>query len=567
MLRQSVTRRRALQAAAAAAAAATLHPPRALARPRPEAFSMTLRDGAARAAGAGGWRTTAVTRAPRRFDLLGLRWRSGQLVRAEVRARRSHGAWTPWTPLHPSLDHGPDGAAAVRGTEPCWTGSADVFQVRYQGTVGGLSVRFVRARPAAEFSRRLGLRARSRARAAQSQPGTPPPIIPRAQWGGDQVPPKSDPSYGEVQVAFVHHTVSANDYAPEESASIVLGIAKYHQNHNKWNDLGYNFVLDRYGQIFEGRAGGVEQAVIGAQAQGYNRLSTGIACIGTFQDVAFDGAGMDALSRLIAWKLPLHGAPVTGQVTVVSGGGDTNRYPNGAQVTFERISGHRDGCATACPGNSLYGQLPDLRARTASLAVPVSVLTIKPAATTTRHPAPLKLTGTLRFSDNSAAGGRNIEIQHQAAGAGWSRLSTTVTAPDGTWSAGVVVPATGLLRAVFPGDATHPALDGGSVKIKVIPKLTLVLEPRRTPAGQTSKVTGTLGPTWPPRIELVLERQSGKRWVPVTKKRINVRGGKFSSVVRPKKPGRYRVSVIAPGSTTRRLLRAVELSGGAATGV
>ncbi len=166
-----------------------------------------------------------------------------------------------------------------------------------------------------------------------------------------------------MQVAFVHHTVSANDYGPQDSAGIVLAMAKYHRDTNGWNDLGYNFVVDKYGQIFEGRAGGIDQAVIGAQAQGYNSHSTGIANIGTFTDVGQSDVALDALARLIAWKLPLHGAPVTGQIVVTSGGGDLNRYKSGTPVTLERISGHRDGDATECPGTALYAQLPALRTR------------------------------------------------------------------------------------------------------------------------------------------------------------------------------------------------------------
>ena len=79
----------------------------------------------------------------------------------------------------------------------------------------------------------------------------------------------------------MHHTVTANDYGPEDSAGIVLAIARYHRNGHGWNDIGYNFLVDQYGQVFEGRAGGLEAAVVGAQAQGYNSVSTGIACLGT----------------------------------------------------------------------------------------------------------------------------------------------------------------------------------------------------------------------------------------------------------------------------------------------
>ena len=109
---------------------------------------------------------------------------------------------------------------------------------------------------------RSGPAARAAGRAARSAASPPaaraprPAIIPRTQWGGDGVPPRSGPAYGQVQLAFVHHTVNANDYGPEDSAAIVLGIAKYHRDHNGWNDVGYNFVVDQYGQIFEGRAGG-----------------------------------------------------------------------------------------------------------------------------------------------------------------------------------------------------------------------------------------------------------------------------------------------------------------------
>ena len=125
------------------------------------------------------------------------------------------------------------------------------------------------------------------------------------------MPPRADPRYGEVQLAFVHHTVTANDYGPEDSAGIVLGIARYHRNSNGWNDIGYNFLVDKYGQIFEGRAGGIDQPVVGAQAQGYNSVSTGIASLGTFSRRSRrPRPGWTRSRALIGWKLSLHGVPV-----------------------------------------------------------------------------------------------------------------------------------------------------------------------------------------------------------------------------------------------------------------
>src|SRR5205823_13809852 len=123
-----------------------------------------------------------------------------------------------------------------------------------------------------------------------------------------------------VKLAFIHHTVTANDYAPTDSAAIVRGICTYHRNTNGWNDIGYNFLVDKYGQVFEGRAGGIDAAVVGAQAQGYNAQSTGIANLGTYSEVTQTPAGLDALARLIGWKLSIHGVPVQGTVTVASAG-------------------------------------------------------------------------------------------------------------------------------------------------------------------------------------------------------------------------------------------------------
>ncbi len=315
-----LTRRQALKLGAAAAALGSLKPgTSALAAPRAEAFTLALPEHGATAAGTG-WRTTRIYDAPRRFDLIGLGWRRPAHVHAQVRARRRGGRWSRWAPLHATGDHGPDAASPRAGTDPVWTGDADQFQLRLRGSARGLHARFVRSGPAARAARR-----RIRAVSSRQIPGAPV-MFTRAQWGGDTVIPRYAPSIGQVQLAFVHHTVNANDYGPEDSAGIVLGIAKYHRNYNGWSDIGYNFLVDQYGQIFEGRAGGIDKAIVGAQAQGFNSVSTGVASLGTFTDVPLAVAGIDALGRIIGWKLGLHGVPAEGAVTVTSLGGASNRW-------------------------------------------------------------------------------------------------------------------------------------------------------------------------------------------------------------------------------------------------
>ena len=548
----SLTRRQAV--VLGTAGIVVLRQPTAALAGRRATFELPLPDGAG-----AGWRTLPPARAPRRFHVVGLRWDAGALESVEVRTRLRGGEWGAWTALPLHGDHAPDRQSRRRGTDPAYTGPADHVQFRVRGRASGLRARCVGTASTARAS------AGARSSRRQAQPVTPPggpSIITRAGWGGDSRPPKAPPEFGEVQVAFVHHTVSANDYAPEDSASIVLGICQYHQDHNKWNDIGYNFLVDKYGQVFEGRAGGIDQAVIGAQAQGWNSTSTGIACLGDFSTLPNADAGLEAVARLIAWKLPLHGVPVAGEVTVTSAGGSANRYPSGAQATLQRISGHRDGGKTACPGEALYAQLPRIRERAAQLATPVSSLSLKAAATKVRHGSVLALSGSLRFSDGASPAGASIRIEHQTAGAAFQAIGTATAAAGGAWTASVKVPGSGSLRAVFVGDAAHPALESAAAAVTVLPRATIALSTRRAPPATKVDVTGTIGPTWPSKVALVLEVRRRGRWVRVQRKRINVRGGGFRSFVRPRASGLYRVSIEAPGTIVRRQLRI----GGSPTG-
>jgi N-acetylmuramoyl-L-alanine amidase len=460
-------------------------------------------------------------------------------------------------PLHPMGDHGPDSGRIPAGTDPAFVGTADELQLRVRGNPRALRARFVRALPAATVAQRVGERLRRRARASRRQQTTSGPtvrMITRSEWGGDSVPPRTDPEYGDVQLAFVHHTVTTNDYSPEDSAGIVLGIARYHRNSNGWNDIGYNFLVDKYGQVFEGRAGGIEAPVIGAQAQGYNSHSTGVACLGTFSDVAQTEAGMDALARLIGWKLALHGVPVQGSVTVASAGGADNRYPSGTPVTLQRISGHRDGDSTECPGNVLYGQLADLRNRAARYATPLSTVTMH-TSKTVRGVKPSEVAGELHFGDGSTPEGAPVNVEILMAGSAWTPLTSTAAAFDGSWITSVTLDHSAKLRAVFPGDASRPRMESPPVAVKVVPSLKLSLGRSRPRRRRALKVTGTMSPP-APRVTVLFERRVGRRWRRVQRKRIAVTDGAFRTTVRPPASGRYRVSVSGGGVTRRRRFRA-----------
>jgi hypothetical protein len=549
--RRRHTRRQALALGAAALAVAGVRPRWAAAATEPDAFVLPLPDDVRAVAAAAGWRTTDVIAAPRRFDLAGVRWARGDLIEVQLRARRRGGEWTRWVGLPPAGDHGPDVGRAVEGTEPAWTGAADELQLRLRGQARGLRVHCVHARPAA---RRLAAR--------PARQTTAPRIISRTEWGGDTVPPRAAPSYGQVQLAFVHHTVTANDYAPEDSAAIVLAIARYHRDTNRWNDIGYNFLVDQYGQVFEGRAGGVDQAIVGAQAQGWNSVSTGIACLGTFTALAQSEAGLEALAQLIGWKLTLHGVPIVGQVTATSLGGESNRYRSGTPVVFERISGHRDGNVTTCPGDILYAQLADLRNRAARYAVPttVSSLYMRAQSNTVRGVAPVVVSGGLWFSDNVPPEGAPIDVLYAPPGADYQRIAGAVCAADGSWAASITLLQSGTVYARFPGDDAHPPADSPKTDMTILPRLGLTMAASRIRRGRRVRARGTVAPpTAATSAVLVLERRERGRWRRIGRSTIPVVDGRFGLPLRLIRTGRYRVTVAVPGATAARTVRATKL--------
>ncbi|WP_030759703.1 peptidoglycan recognition protein [Streptomyces griseus] len=194
--------------------------------------------------------------------------------------------------------------------------------------------------------------------------GPRPRIITRKGWGADERLREKDFVYTKtIKAAFVHHTATGNNYRCGQAPSVLRGIYRYHVKSSGWRDFGYNFAVDRCGNIYEGRAGGVARPVLGAHTLGFNTNSMGIAVLGSFGGSTPPAAAVTAVARLTAWKLGLHGVNPKGTQTLVSGGG--NRYKKGRKVAFHAIAGHRDGFATECPGSRLYGKLGTARASSA----------------------------------------------------------------------------------------------------------------------------------------------------------------------------------------------------------
>ena len=299
-------------------------------------------------------------------------------VQVEVRTAQGDGDWSAWTPLGHMHDEGPDptspeavaaaeatGPAAER-THPLWTGPADRLQVRSpDGDLAGAEAILI---DPLGLDRSVPERAWDAMVAAWN--GTPrdaatalaaqPTILSRAEWGADESIVEDPPAYAaEVDRMFVHHTVSSNGYSQAQAAAAVRGVQSYHVNGNGWNDIGYNFLIDAYGTIYEGRAGGIDRAVIGAQAGGFNTGSSGVALLGTYTAATPGSAMQTALEQLIAWKADVHHFHPTGTSVAVSAG--SSRYPDGQAVTLDNISGHRDVSTTTCPGDGPYNGLAATR--------------------------------------------------------------------------------------------------------------------------------------------------------------------------------------------------------------
>jgi hypothetical protein len=301
-----------------------------------------------------------VNKPAHRFDLVGLHWKGEGVV--TFRTRSVAGGWSGWHDAAPENDR-PDARNHELRSQgwnlgsPYWAGASNRIQVRTYGRVTRVRAFYIWSPARKSRLRRVSI-------------AGSPLILTRATWHADEkIRRRRKPGYADaVRFAVVHHTAGSNSYTRAQSASIVRGIERYHVLANGWDDIGYNFLVDRYGQIFEGRWGGVDKNVIGAHAQGFNTGSSGIALIGRYDTASITPAARASLIKILAWRLDV--AHVDPQSTFSWRSTGNPKYPAGRMVTLRTISGHRDTGYTSCPGSQLYGELPSITRAVAQTGLP-----------------------------------------------------------------------------------------------------------------------------------------------------------------------------------------------------
>ena len=311
---------------------------------------------------------------------------------ARVRARQDDGSWGPWYQADNLDGFSPDDEGP-RGTEPVFVGRTTAVQIavtRAEATSGPSTaprpthaqppLGYVPANAETPIGQNLTAVLISPPQApidvgplptAVAAPGQPPTIISRAQWGADESIRCPNPVYDKgIRAGVVHHTAGSNEYAPEDSAGIIRSIYEYHTRTLGWCDLAYNAMVDKYGQVFEGRAGGMDKPVEGAHTGGFNIDTWGVAMMGDFNAVPPTAIQLLNTGRLLGWRLSLDHIDPHGTVVLASDGSSFTHFPRGATPTLPTIFAHRDVGITDCPGNAAYAQMDQIRAIAARFTQP-----------------------------------------------------------------------------------------------------------------------------------------------------------------------------------------------------
>ncbi|HEX5365462.1 MAG TPA: FG-GAP-like repeat-containing protein [Acidimicrobiales bacterium] len=319
-------------------------------------------------AGPGGDRRVAVAEDTREFAMIGVTLPEPPAEPVLVRTAPAGGPWTAWQALvfeddtpRPPAGGGPaprereEGAPGAH-SEPVWVAAA----TRYELSLTARALPAAQVHLVHETTRDVAVAETAPAGADPARP----PVSPRSAWGA-RAPRTAPTTAPSLQLAVVHHSAGVNGYTAAEVPALLRSIQAYHMDANGWNDIAYNFAVDGFGRVWEGRAGGAERAVVGAHAQGFNTGSTGVVVLGNFEPTAPSSAAVGAVGTLLAWKFGVHRVDPRTAVSYRTSTGSP-KYPAGSTVRTNRIIGHRDVGSTACPGRNLYARLATIRDRAAA---------------------------------------------------------------------------------------------------------------------------------------------------------------------------------------------------------
>lgn len=317
------------------------------------------------------------------FSMAGVTWlgdnpTTGLAVQIRVKDTEK-GTWSEWTDLTVNQDGGPNPNAGDErnGTDPYWFGTSDGIELSLSIAPGinitGAKVTLIDPK---QISQDGNPGAPQPAAEAHGAAGDQPLVYSRAQWGADESKRTWDPKYAStIKAATLHHSADGNNYTRADVPGIMRSIYQYQAVTQKWGDIGYNVVVDKFGRAWEGRYGGLASTVIGAHAGGFNTYTFGVSMLGNYDLVDVPAATKETVAQLIAWKFSLYGVDPTGwtQLTQMNGGFTTAKFNDGQTVSLPTVFGHRNTGNTVCPGKYGYAILPWLRTRAAQIISQIKI--------------------------------------------------------------------------------------------------------------------------------------------------------------------------------------------------
>lgn len=307
-----------------------------------------------------------------------------------ARGLSQDGEWTDWFELEIALD--PETGDEAPGSELAWLGPVTALQVRATSDegeptaemtahivttshtegddmVGDYAGPYTSQSQTQEAQESAQPQLMAAAASAATNATTPtlapetPGFVTRAGWNANESWTRGTSGADQLKAVIIHHTAGTNSYAANESAQIVRGILSYHAQTLGWADAGYNVFIDKYGQSFEGRGGGLHRNIVGAHARGFNTGSFGISVLGDYSSTSVPAAAREAVARWTGWKL-LNTFNERAWGTKSWDVTTTNvRFDVGATVDLAQVMGHRDVNFTECPGDRLYGEFDQIRGR------------------------------------------------------------------------------------------------------------------------------------------------------------------------------------------------------------